>query len=141
MSEQLTDINDFYEELEKIENGEQKPFEAYVQLKALIDEAKTLKDRLKDHVTREASEYPDGDPPVALGHKIEVRSRTNYSYKECDIYNRLSARRKKLKDQIKMATNDPDISITDEETGEIIEPVSKSETTYPVVKQMKEEQV
>jgi len=109
------------------EEGQRPASQIYVELRRLKDDIDMALKSIEDNVMDELVRMNNYEDLVVYGKKIiEVQGRTTYHYKENSKWMEADQERKRIERLIKTATTD-NVQIIDSETGEIIEPVTKSQ--------------
>lgn len=124
-------LDDVMDEVERVKRGEKSALDVYPKLNELKKSIDELRKEIYDHTIEEAEKYDKREDIIRNGYKISIQSRARYSYSQDDTYSLLKKKQKHRKDMIKQATEKGE-SITDPETGELIEPVELKYSTYPV---------
>ena len=133
------DILDHYmSQVEKVKQGGTNALDVGADLKEFSDALSGLYDELKDHIVEERDKYSQKEDVVRNGYEIRNMSRTYYKYKQDGTYDFINQKLKNRKNFIKKAT-DKGEPIDDPSTGEVIEPVETSVSTYPVLKYVGEQ--
>jgi len=131
-------LNHYMAEVEKVKQGETNALDVGTDLKEFSDAISGLYDEIKDHIVDERDKYSPKEDVVRNGYEIRNMSRTYYKYKQDGTYDFLNQKLKNRKNFIKKAT-DKGEPIDDPSTGEVIEPVETSVSTYPVLKYVGEQ--
>jgi len=126
-------LDEVMDVVEKVKRGEESALEIYPQLNELKKSIDGLRKELYDHVIAEHEKYDKREEVVKGGYKITIASRTNYKYKQDEEYKMISQQRKNRKELIKNAS-DTDAPTFNPSTGELIEGVEKTYSTYPKCK-------
>lgn len=112
-----------YKIINDVELGELKPSKAYVMLRALKSEIDEAIKKVEAELVGEITYLSNQEDLVVDGYKItHMQGRKSYNYKGCSVWREVDEERKRIERIIKLATNDS-VSIVDNHTGEIIEPV------------------
>lgn len=131
-------LNHYMAEVEKVKQGETNALDVGADLKEFSDAISVLYDELKDYIVEERDKYSPKEDVVINGYEIRNMSRTYYKYKQDGTYDFINQKLKNRKEFIKKAT-DKGEPIHDPETGELIEPVETSVSTYPTLKYVGEQ--
>lgn len=111
--------------MEQWKEGHVPASQVYVTLRKLKDDIDSALKQLEDSVMDELVRMNNYEDLIVYGKKIvEVQGRTTYEFKESPMWNDAYNQQKRIERIIKTATNDG-VSIYDNETGEVIEPVTK----------------
>lgn len=100
-----------------------KPSKAYVELRAMESEIAEIKKVVETELVTEI--LSNGQEPTTYGG-FEIKhmnGRSSYNYKECSMWADADNERKRVQALVQMATQEG-VEITDQETGEVIEPVT-----------------
>lgn len=112
-----------YKIISDVELGEMKPSKAYVMLRALKSEIDEAMKKVEAELVSELTYLSNHEDLIVDGYKItHMQGRKSYDYKGCSLWREADAERKRIERIIKLATNDG-VSVVDNHTGEIIEPV------------------
>ena len=113
--------------MEQWKEGYVPASQVYVALRKLKDDIDSALKQLEDSVMDELVRMNNYEDLIVYGKKIvEVQGRTTYEFKENSMWNDAYNQQKRIERIIKTATNDG-VSIYDNETGEVIEPVTKKQ--------------
>ena len=116
-------IEEPYNLIKKVEGGHLKASNAYVMLRALKSEIEYAIEQIEGQLLDEITYLDDKEPLIVDGHKItHMAGRTSYDYKSCLMWKQADAEKRRIEKLIKVATIDG-VSIVDQHTGEVIEPV------------------
>ena len=116
-------IEEPYNLIQKVQNGHLKASNAYVTLRALKSEIEHAIKQIEGQIVDELTYLNDKEDLIVSGFKLShVAGRTSYDYKQNSMWKDADTEKKRIERLIKVATNDG-VSIVDEATGEIIEPV------------------
>lgn len=116
-------IEEPYNVIQKVENGQLKASNAYVTLRALKSEIEYAIKQIEGQIIDELTYLDDKEDLIVSGYKIShVAGRTSYDYKESSMWKEADTEKKRIERLIKVATKDG-VSIVDQHTGEVIEPV------------------
>jgi hypothetical protein len=116
-------IEEPYNLIKKVEGGQLKASNAYVTLRALKSEIEYAIKQIESQIIDELTYLDSKEALVVNGYKItHVAGRSSYDYKESSMWKEADTEKKRIERLIKVATKDG-VSIVDQHTGEIIEPV------------------
>ena len=116
-------IEEPYNLIKKVEEGQLKASNAYVTLRALKSEIEYAIKQIESQIIDELTYLDSKEALVVNGYKItHVAGRSSYDYKESSMWKEADTEKKRIERLIKVATKDG-VSIVDQHTGEIIEPV------------------
>ena len=116
-------IEEPYNLIQKVQNGQVKASNAYVTLRALKSEIEYAIKQIEGQIVHELTYLDSKEALVVNGYKItHVAGRSSYDYKESSMWKEADTEKKRIERLIKVATKDG-VSIVDQHTGEIIEPV------------------
>lgn len=116
-------IEEPYNLIQKVQNGQVKASNAYVTLRALKSEIEYAIKQIEGQIVDELTYLDSKEALVVNGYKItHVAGRSSYDYKESSMWKEADTEKKRIERLIKVATKDG-VSIVDQHTGEIIEPV------------------
>jgi len=116
-------IEEPYNLIKKVEEGNLKASNAYVILRALKSEIEYAIKQIESQIIDELTYLDSKEALVVNGYKItHVAGRASYDYKESSMWKEADTEKKRIERLIKVATKDG-VSIVDQHTGEIIEPV------------------
>jgi hypothetical protein len=116
-------IEEPYNLIKKVEEGNLKASNAYVILRALKSEIEYAIKQIESQIIDELTYLDSKEALVVNGYKItHVAGRSSYDYKESSMWKEADTEKKRIERLIKVATKDG-VSIVDQHTGEIIEPV------------------
>jgi hypothetical protein len=116
-------IEEPYNLIKKVEEGNLKASNAYVTLRALKSEIEYAIKQIESQIIDELTYLDSKEALVVNGYKItHVAGRTSYDYKESSMWKEADTEKKRIERLIKVATKDG-VSIVDQHTGEVIEPV------------------
>ena len=116
-------IEEPYNIIKKVEGGQIKASNAYVLLRFLKSEIEYAIKQIEGELVNEITYLDDKEPLIVDGHKItHVAGRISYDFKSSSMWKEADAEKRRIEKLIKVATVD-EVSIVDQHTGEIIEPV------------------
>ena len=116
-------IEEPYNLIQKVQNGHLKASNAYVTLRALKSEIEHAIKQIEGQIVDELTYLNDREDLIVSGFKLShVAGRTSYEYKQNSMWKDADTEKKRIERLIKVATKDG-VSIVDDATGEIIEPV------------------
>ncbi len=116
-------IEEPYNLIKKVEEGNLKASNAYVTLRALKSEIEYAIKQIESQIIDELTYLDNKEALVVSGYKItHVAGRSSYDYKESLMWKEADTEKKRIERLIKVATKDG-VSIVDQHTGEVIEPV------------------
>lgn len=119
------------DEVEHVKNGEKSALDVYPKLNEIKKAIDGLRKEIYDHTIDEAEKYDKREDIIREGYRISIGSRTNYKYSQDSEYQFLKEKVKNRKSLIKKATEQGQ-TLTDSETGETVDPVDVSYSTFPV---------
>lgn len=116
-------IEEPYNLIQKVQDGQLKASNAYVTLRALKSEIEYAIKKIEGQLVDEITYLNDKEDLIVSGYKIShVAGRTSYDFTQSSMWKDADAEKKRIERLIKIATKDG-VSIVDQHTGEIIEPV------------------
>jgi len=116
-------IEEPYNLIQKVQNGHLKASNAYVTLRALKSEIEYAIKQIEGQIVDELTYLDSKEDLIVSGFKLShVAGRTSYEYKQNSMWKDADEEKKRIERLIKVATKDG-VSIVDQATGEIIEPV------------------
>ena len=116
-------IEEPYNLIKKVEGGQLKASNAYVLLRSLKSEIEYAIKQIEGQLIEEITYLDDKEPLIIDGNKItHMAGRTSYDFKSSSMWKEADAEKRRIEKLIKVATKDK-VSIVDQHTGEIIEPV------------------
>lgn len=116
-------IEEPYNLIQKVQNGQVRASNAYVTLRALKSEIEHAIKQIEGQIVDELTYLNDKEDLIVSGYKIShVAGRTSFDYIQSSMWKEADAEKKRIERLIKIATKDG-VSIVDQHTGEIIEPV------------------
>ncbi len=109
--------------IKKVQDGHLKASNAYVTLRALKSEIEYAIKQIESQIIDELTYLDSKEALIISGYKItHVAGRSSYDYKESLMWKEADTEKKRIERLIKVATKDG-VSIVDQHTGEVIEPV------------------
>jgi hypothetical protein len=116
-------IEEPYNVIKKVQDGHLKASNAYVTLRALKSEIEYAIKQIEGQIVDELTYLDSKEDLIVSGFKLShIAGRTSFEFKNNSMWNDVDAEKKRIERLIKVATKDG-VSIVDESTGEIIEPV------------------
>lgn len=123
-------LNEVMDEVERVKRGEKSALDVYPKLNELKKSIDGLRKEIYDHTIAEAEKYDKREDIIKGDYKISIVSRPRYQYKQDGEYEFIKQKLKNRKDLIKKATEKGE-PLQDSETGEVVEPVDVTWSTYP----------
>ena len=116
-------IEEPYNLIKKVEGGQLKASNAYVTLRALKSEIEYAIKQIESQIIDELTYLDSKEALVVNGYKItHVAGRSSYDYKESFMWKEADTEKKRIERLLKVSITDG-VSIVDQHTGEVIEPV------------------
>jgi hypothetical protein len=116
-------IEEPYNLIKKVEGGQLKASNAYVTLRSLKSEIEYAIKQIESQIIDELTYLDDKESLIVSGNKItHMAGRMSFDFKSSSMWKEADAEKRRIEKLIKIATKDG-VSIVDNHTGEIIEPV------------------
>lgn len=109
-------------------DGEANPLDCWLELKEAESLIKDLQKSIQDRVEEEIDKYPKSRAEYA-GNVFSVVSRKNWSYKHSDLWRSINDRKTEIQNAMQQARR-ANMSLVDEETGEVIPPAEYTLSGY-----------
>lgn len=131
MSIDKQDILDYaMNKVESVKKGDSSALDVYPELNELKKTIDGLRKEIYDHVIAEAEKYDKREDIIKGDYKISIVSRARYKYKQDPDYAFMKRKLKNRKGLIKEASEKRE-PLVDPETGETVDPVDITYSTYP----------
>lgn len=124
-------IKYYKDRVQQVKKGEINPLDIATNLYEAKKSLDELYDEIKGHIAEERQKYSNKEDVVRNGYRIKTRQRVYPKYSQDDEYSFINEKLQARKKLIRKAIN-RGRPLIDSETGETVEPVDASYSTFPV---------